>query len=280
MDLFKKILDPFQGQKSGEYKDISKDSQKVASAPPSELLLYARDIAGNQIQKNMNLLNQCRWIRNEHTYPAFDNMNFVYKNRIFSVVIDIQDAEGNSYLPEEYVKRQLHAGECYNLIPCKFPVIVPDLDEPEIKSVIPKTGGWNLFHTATEDPVFPEQLATMENVVMSEWELHHYGIRFAIKYLKSKNVRVLGFQDTLEVDPQIWFEDPTGRKCWAVIRTEITKGKDVKKPKKIKEIIRRCFKNDGYFAGVCVSPVGNSVLYRGGKMNMTFTRFEKIHSTI
>ena len=280
MDLFKKILDPFQGQKSGEYKDISKESQRVASAPPSDLLLYARDIAGNQIQKNMEMLNHCRWIRFEHTYPAFDNMCFVYRNKVFSVVIDIQDEEGKSYLPEEYIKRQLRAAECYNLIPCKFPVVASDMNEPEIETVVSKTGGWNLFRTDTEEAVFPGQLATMEEVLMSDWELHHYGIRFVIKYLKSKSMKSLNFQDTLEVDPQVWFEDDMGRRCWAVVRTQISNGKDIKKPKKIDEIIRRCFKHDGYFIGVGVTPVGSDVIYRGGKMNMTFVRFEKIHSVM
>ena len=96
MGIMDKFLNPLGDKKPGAYQDISKDSQRVASAPPSELLLYCRDLAGVQIQRNMNLLNDCRWVRQEYTYPAFDSMNFVYKNQIFSVVIDILDTKIDS----------------------------------------------------------------------------------------------------------------------------------------------------------------------------------------
>lgn len=280
MGIMDKLLNPLGDKKPGKYQDISKDSQRIPSAPPSELLLYSRDLAGVQIQKNMNLLNDCRWVRQEYTYPAFDNMNFIYKNRIFSVVIDILDGEGKSYLPEEIAKRQIYAGQKFNLIPCKFPVVVADLHEEEIKSAVPKTGGWNLFNTATGEPVIPEQLATTDKIEVSSWELHHYGIKFVMKYLQSKNMKIASFQDAPDIHPQVWFLDNDGNKCWVVIRTELSEDKEVKKPKQMKEIIRRCFKNDGFFAGIAVSPVEGKKLYRGENMRIIFTSFEKVHSTL
>jgi hypothetical protein len=285
MGFLKNLLNPFgDNNNKKEYKDISKESQRVTPNPPSELLLYCRDIAGEQIQTRMGLLNDCRWIRAEYTYPAFDSMCFIYKNAIFSVIIDIQDEEGTSYIPEEFIKRQLYAARTYNLIPCKFSVVVPHPQEPDLKEVKPKTDGWNLFNTETGEEIIPEHSATEEKVKISDWEIRNLSIRFVMKYLQAKKLHILSFQDTLEVDPQIWFQDKDGRKCWLIIRSALAPEKEVKKPEKLKEIIRRCFKNDGYYAGVILAPVNDDEndinLYRNGNVKINFVNFEKVHSTL
>lgn len=284
MEFLRKLLNPFGKNKNRYYQDLSKDSQRVSPNPPSELLLYSRDIAGIQIQANMAILNNCKWIRAEFTYPAFDSMNFIYKNQVFSVIIDIQDEEGKSYLPEHYIKRQLYASKEYNLIPCKFPVVVPDPHNPDISQVKSKNKGWNLFHTETDEPIIPEHLATTEKVEMSDWELRNFGIKFVMKYLQSQHLSIHSYQDTLEVDPQIWFDDKDGKKCWVVVRCERYPSTEAKKPKQMKEIIRRCFKNEGYFASIVVIPANDDKddekLYRMSNVRINFSGFEKIHSII
>ncbi len=90
MDFIKNLFNPLNKNKKREYKDLSKDSKQVVTPQPSDLLIYARNIAGVQIQKHMQLLNDCKWIRAEYTYPAFDSMNFIYKNKVFSIIIDIR----------------------------------------------------------------------------------------------------------------------------------------------------------------------------------------------
>ncbi|MCM1265898.1 MAG: hypothetical protein NC200_06835 [Candidatus Gastranaerophilales bacterium] len=284
MDILRRLLNPLGKEKGGkrEYKDLSKDSQQVAARPPSELLLFSRDLAGTQIQKHMLILNNCRWIRAEYTYPAFDSMNFMYKNKIFSIIIDIQDYDGNSYLPEEYIKRQLYAAKKNNLIPCKFPVVVDNPHEPDLSTVKALHEGWNLEHTQTNELIFPEQIATTEKIPMSEWEMRNFAIVFVRKYLAAKQLKVLSFQDTLEVDPQIWFEDANSEKCWIVVRCSKYPDTEVPKPEKLKEIIRRCFAHDGYFASIVLTPAnreeGDKELYRGGNVHIEFKGFEKIHT--
>lgn len=284
MEFLNKILNPLKGKRSGKYQDISKDSKQVAPNTPSKLLLFSRDIAGTQIQKNMAILNDCRWIRAEYTYPAFDSMNFIYKNKVFSVIIDIQDEEGKSYLPEVYAQRQLYAAKEHNLIPCKFVVIIDNAEEPDFEKVRAKSGGWNLYHTETNEEIIPEHLATVEPTEMSEWELRNFTIRFVMKLLKSQNMKIHSFQDTLEVDPQIWFETPEGKKCWVIVRHALSPEKEAKKPDKLKEIIRRCFKYDGYFAGILLTPANDvekdMKLYRNGSVKIDFSGIEKIHSTL
>ncbi len=285
MDFFNKLLNPLQGRhEKPKYQDLSKESQKVSARPPSALLLYSRDLAGEQIQKHMNLLNGCAWIRAQYTYPAFDDMTFIYKNKVFSVAIDIQDEKGNSYLPIEYISRQLYACEHNNLIPCKFPITVPNPEEPDFEKVKSKTNGWNLFNTKTNEEIFPEQLATTEKVKLSEWEMRNLAVKYALMYLNAKKYKVFSYQDILEADPQIWFEDKNGKKCWLLVRSALAPVKDVEKPPKLQEIIRRCFKNDGYFLGIIFTPQNEDEkdlnLYRFGQVKINIADLEKIHSVM
>lgn len=285
MDLLNKLFSPLKGKnKNRHYEDLSKESQRVAPNTPSDLLLYARDVAGSHIQKMMEHLNDCKWVRAEYTYPSFDSMCFIYKNKVFSVIIDIYDKDGDSYLPQELVKRQLYACKGNNLIPCKFKVIVDDPYNPDMETVSPKNNGWNLFHTETDEIIIPEHLATTDKIELSQWEMRNFAIRLVLKYLQSQNLKIHSFQDTLEVDPQIWFDNKEGKKSWILVRADKYPSKEVKKPKSLKEITRRCFKNDGYFAGIIFIPVNedkkDTNLYRMGTLKIDFKGLEKIHSVI
>ena len=271
----------------GIYEILSEDFKKIFSSqsiekivlnPPKELLLFSRNIAGNQIQKHMNLLNSCKWVRAEFTNPSFDSMNFIYKNKIFSVIIDIQDEAGISYLPDEYIKRQLYASRLYNLVPCKFPIIVKNPYSQDFTDLKAKHNGWNLVHTKTGQPIIPEHLATMDKIEMSEWEIRYYSIKQVIKYLKAQNCKIYSFQDILEIDPQIWFEKPTGERCWAIIRSSVSQKKHIKQTKNLNKIIKKCYKYNGYYIGVNISSINNKKIYRNSDYEIQIDLFEQIHS--
>ena len=288
MKFLDKIFHPFgengKNKYSGKYEDLSKDSQRVSPVPPSDLLLYCRDIAGANIQEFISKRTDTNWIRAEFTYPAFDSMNFMCGNQVFSVIIDIQDEEGVSYLPEHFIKRQLYASEEYNLIPCKFPVIVPDPYEPDYEKIKPKTNGLNLFNTKTDDIIYPDKLVTDEKIEISQWEMRNIGIKFILNYLKTKGYTIVSHQDTLEVDPQIWFKNLDDKKYWVIIRCGgkyAGKSNSDLKPEKLDEIIRRCFKYDGYYAEILFEPKNTSdKIYRGDSLKIIFNGLEKVHTTI
>ena len=287
MGIFSKLLNPFSwGKLGGKLGGKSKDNykprnSKVPSRPPSELLLYARDIAGCQIQKLLYSTEGASWMRASYTYPSFDDMNFIIKDNIFSIIIDIQDEEGFSYLPEEFKKRQLFAAKKYNLIPCKFPVVVNNPHNPDMNTVRAKTDGWNLLSTDLSNEIVPDT-ETCERTEVSDWEYRHLSIMYIINYLKQKKMNILSFQDTLEVDPQIWFEDSNKKQCWLIVRTSKIDQSNIKKPKALKEIIKKCFTKDGYYALVSfeVEDEYKKRLYRGDKYNISIKEFEKIHTTL
>ena len=140
--------------------------------------------------------------------------------------------------------------------------------------------GWNLFNTETDEEIIPEHLATTEKIELSRWEMRNYAITYIRRIFEAQHVKVLSFQDTLEVDPQMWFEDSNGKKCWLIIRCETTPKEKAEQAEKLNEIIRRCFTYDGYFAGIVLKPLDDDKLYRGSRVNIEFNGLEKIHSVL
>lgn len=281
MDFLKRLLKPHRLLKERGYQDLN-ESKRLPDNSPSELLLTARDVTGKRLQKKILELEECRWLRSEYTYPSFDDMNFMYKSNIYSVIIDIQDEDGVSFLPEEYVKRQLYTASTNNLVPCKFPVTVPEPHNPDLSKIKVKTDGWNLYHTETLEPIDPEIYETKESCEMSKWEMRHFGVKFVIEYLQAKKFKVVGFQDTLEVDPQIWFLDAQGKRCWIIVRCDVNLEDNTKQPDKFSEIIKRCFKYDGYYSGLKLEPKSSDekVIYRGDSIKAEFDGIRKIHSIL
>lgn len=286
MGILKKIFNPFstksamESRKQNKFRD-NKNKSKVPTRPPSDLLLYSRDIAGMQIQGVINELEGANWLRAAYTYPSFDDMNFIYKDNVFSVIIDIQDEEGFSYLPEEFIKRQLFAAKKFNLVPCKFPIVVKDPHNPDMNTVRALNKGVNLIHTETQDIIDLETIKS-ERTEVSDWEYRHYAIEYVMNYLTQQGMKVLSFQDTLEIDPQFWFEDNNNKQAWMIVRAQKIDKKDTPKPKALKEMIEKCFTKDGYYSLVSftVDDVYKKRLYRGDKFKIALAEFEKVHSTL
>lgn len=267
-------LGKFKGFIPHKYVDLSTKSKEIDKVPPSELFIKVRDFAGNHIQQKINSLEECNWIKAEMTRPFFDHFNFRYKNKVFSVLIDIRDKDNNSFIPPEFIKRQLGESEKNNLVPCIFPVSVENFDASSVKTI---SSGWNLVHTINHKEIVPENIATDEKVEMSPWEFHNFAIMQMRYMFKMQGIKVISFQDIIGVDPQIWFFDENGKQCWAIIRYGLKPDKEVPKPYDLTEITRRCFKFNGFFASF-VFYTENDKVYRGDKIKINFSGFEQIHT--
>ena len=281
MDFIKKILAFWGfGSKQQKYKQIIHRKQKVAPNPPNELFIFAKNIAITQLNQLISPLKECHWIRNENTYPAFDHFNFMYKNKIFSVLIDIQDENGKSYLPNEYIKRQKYAAKVFNLIPCKFPVVTSKPYTFDVSKIKIKNNGWNLFHSKTGKEIILDKLNYNKKEEFSIWELRNYGIKYTIKYLQSKNYKVNSYQDVIGIDPQIWFYDENNKRSWVVVRCLDSKNKNPFKKNELESIINNCYGYNGYYAELTVeSPdKNNKKLYRGDNIRTVNFDCKQIHS--
>ncbi len=243
---------------------------------PDELFLNARDIAGNHIQNMMNKTpSDFVWIRSELTDPAFDDMNFRYKNQVFSVLIkvflnghEITDPERQEFFMEETKN--------YNMIPCIFPVdmnliatgigfMIKPGEFPKHKLTPRFAKDWNLIHAETGAPINPLDLASDEPILMSEYELNNFAIRIVSKLLKDDGGKLESFCDIPGVSPQIWFQDSTRKMCWVCVKYG-TQESELTRPDnfEILELSKQpqINKHDGYFATVEFTPIKGKP-YRG-----------------
>ena len=111
----------------------------VDRSDPSEVFLKARNVAGTFLQEMMdkasggqfNARDDFKWIKHELTHPSFDDLTFTFKNKVFSVVIELIDGK-NSLLSQQDRDRFSEATTEHNLVACLFKIqldsMQPSLD--------------------------------------------------------------------------------------------------------------------------------------------------------
>lgn len=274
----------------------SKSSYLIDRPEPSELFLKARNVAGFCLQQEFNKHKghiseslDYKWIKAELTYPSFDHITFGYGNQVFSVLVDLCDSRG-SHLTDNERDRFIKAASENNLVPCLFKIMLP--------SLTPAHEGWNLIHFTSGKPIIPAEVSTNENIPMSEWELHNFSIQIVRNYIEQdQHGKILSFCDVLQINPQIWFDDAVGNRCWVVVR-------HVRQPAEaaianwigLEKSNPQIKGYDGFFAGVSLAssaPVlhdqqgkviplserfsGPAPLYRGDQFYVKFDGLQKIY---
>ena len=230
-------------------------------------------ITGKYLQNFFNKYNQIEnvqkdgfnWLRTQIISPTFDSMNFRYKNKVFSVfvdLVDIIDGEVVSYFSQKAKDLQIKICKENNLIPCTFKV--------KIKNLQPATVGWNLFSTVDNKKINPLDSVSNDLVPISNWELLNFGITIVMDDLEKKGEKILSFTDAPDISPNIWFEDEYENKNWVHVSVN---GKN-KKPNYLKNNIPSEYK--GYVANVSILPIiDKNVLYRAQPANIFYDGLEK-----
>lgn len=273
-----------------------KPGYEIDRPEPSEIFLKARHIAGSQLQgefnKNKGRVPESRdykWIKAELTYPSFDHLTFGYGNQVFSILVDLCD-DGRSTLTERERDRFLKATSENNLVPCRFRVMLPMLR--------PTSEGWNLTHFTTGARIIPSEMANDANIPMSEWELRNFAIQVVRNHIEQEGKgNILSFCDVLKIDPQIWFEDTSGNRCWALVRS-LKNANEAAIPHWVglEKSNPQLKPYDGFFAGVSLAssaPIlrdtdgnliplserfsGKAPLYRGDQFYVKFDGLQRIH---
>ena len=148
-----------------------------------------------------------RWIKSKLSYPAFDDITFAYRNQIFSVIVKRTNDEHRVLKQDKKINNLIRECRNNNLIPCIFPI-----SSKTGSPLYPDT--WNLFNVITGKFVNPIQQSSDKLIEVSKWELNNWAIQIVSDYIKGKKCKLLSFCDVLGIDPQIWFEDNHGDKCW------------------------------------------------------------------
>ena len=188
---------------------------------PTEEFLHARWVALFRLQSQFDLKRgsseneqeDFHYLRTELTCPTFDHISFSYKNKVFSVFIDLVDDGLNSITPRRRVKNLVNVARDNNLVPCLFKLRISDMK--------PVSDGWNLFHAVTKKPVVPELIAGNEPTAISEWEYCNWAVRVVLDYFDNDTGKISSFCDAPGILPQIWFENNNNEKCWILVKHAI-----------------------------------------------------------
>lgn len=273
-------------------KNTGKKLYSIDRPDESREYLQAWSITGKHLQvlfnqHNRSLENQYMgfcWLRSDIISPTFDSMNFRYKNRAFSILIDFvseeliqnHDAQRKhehgyglymktttvSHTPEKAKKLQIEVCESNDMIPCIFPIRIDDM--------APLESGWNLYDTRTGEKIIPLDIADDSPRRISDWELLNFGISIVRNHLADKGYTVLSYTDAPGIMPQLWFEDDQNNKCWVQVI--------VNKPMEIADFSSTIAKEyKGYIAGISIHPAnGQNVLYRSNPAMIDFKGLQPI----
>ena len=201
------------------------------------------------------------WLRAELISPTFDSMNFRFKNRVYSVLLNLV-SEGHSYLPKEQKDMQIEVCAANDMSPCLFTISPDDMS--------PAEPGWNLRHTVTHAIINPVRISDDSPRQISEWELSNWGISFVKQNLEQKGYKIMSFTDMPGIEPQMWFEDSSGRPSWIQVVVNDSEG-----PLDYSDSLLENY--PGYMAKVNIAPLGDDpVIYRSRPADIEFDGLEKI----
>ena len=257
-------------------KKVGKYQYSIDRPAESKEYLQSWGVAGRHLQSMFSQYNReladdhtgFNWLRTDIVSPTFDLINFRFKNRVFSVLLDLitpemvsdmetkDRAHGYGVLCKTVMKsittqkaKELQIKICKenDLIPCLFPIAVDKM--------APLEDGWNLYDTETGDPVIPTEIAGDSPRKISSWELMNWGISIVMDELKKMGNKILSYTDAPGIMPQIWFEDNGRNKCWVQVV--------VNRPMEIADLSGSGIENyQGYVSGVMICPFSGDILYR------------------
>ena len=239
---------------------------------PSELFLKARQLAGNTLQMlfqqergKVDEAHDYKWIKAELTWPSFDHLTFSYRNQVFSVLVGAT-GPGELNLTKRDIDRCLEACAANNLIPCLFLI-----DE---RAMRPNSGGWNLLHLATRQPIIPEEVTSDTPEEMSDWELRNFCIQVVRNHIEEKGNAVESFCDVVGIDPQVWFQDKDGNRSWVIVRhyAQIT-GNEKSSWIGFEQSNSQLVPFDGYLAAVSIASSAPALRGKDGELIPLSQRF-------
>lgn len=230
----------------------------------------ARNVLGKFLQEKFNKHHGFRWIRVDPMSPKFDDMSFAYKNKIFSVLIDLKN---NKKIELTEKEKNKFLTECIanNLIPCIFPI-----SEIENLSLLPEES-WNLYDIRTNELINPLTVATDEKILMSNYELNNMAVEIVKEYIKKEKMVIKSYCDLVGIQPQICFRDAAGELSWIYVNYSTnTLFKD--ETDDLNKLITRLPQFNGYIARVGLICTNQEKPYRGSGFYVKFDGIEKIHS--
>lgn len=272
--------------------------QIMDGTDPNPVYMNARGVAGLMLQEQFDAFNEnveniikegVKWVKPEHSYPAFDHLSFSYKKSIFSIIIELIHNEESS-LTEEQKEELIQAAEDYNLIPCLYKIRLIDNfpDEPlednypqdSDYQLVPLEQNWNLYDIHTNEVLDPIKKASDEDVELSEWEFNNFANQVVRDDLEANGFTVFSFCDLAEFNPQIWFEDKEGNVGWIFVEYYLDGfANKIDRWKQLDDEYPSLKAYNGYVAKVefIASLEHGEEFLRGDNVQLRYEGYEKVH---
>ena len=184
-----------------------------------------------------------RWIQSELNHPAFQHLAFAYKGNIYSILMEFVNSSGNHILPQD-IKNQIRECKNNDMIACTIPL--------DYETYEPLLDGNHLISTETRENIsFGERKG---NVVMSAWEINNFGVSIVKDQLRKEGKKIISSCDLLTVEPQIWFENEYGKKCYVIVNIISGNTPEAVNYKLNHELLLELLDYDGYYAELGIFP--------------------------
>jgi hypothetical protein len=196
------------------------------------------------------------WVRGLPFNPTFDDMLFRYKNKMYSIYVDLVRTGDKWHVCKDipHLLQALVCKEC-DIIPCCFPL--------NRRTLEPLTSGWNLFHTVTGEALDPTKLSSDKPLPMSPWDLHSFALQIAMQQTKKDKNEIIYYTDQPGLVPHIWVRGTNGKPVWFIVQ-EYLKGTP-KPPAPDLDIPADLQNYSGFYLDIEISNefTKNPVIYRG-----------------
>lgn len=202
-----------------------------------------------------------RWIQTSLTYPAFQHLCFAHEGNIYSVLIEFDDGE-SSYILERDLQNQIMECKNNDLIPC---TIILRYD-----NYAPIINGNHLIYSDKRTPVkFDKRTG---NIKMSPWEINNFGVSIVVESLKKEGFEIGSYCDVMNIEPNIWFKDTNGEKCYVIVKTISGSSIGNINYQVNHELLMKFIDYNGYFAKVGISPA-EKVYSEDSELNQNTKQF-------
>ena len=227
-------------------------------------------ITGLHLQKLFNEYNKIEnsqgngfnWLRTKIITPSFDSMTFRYKNQVFSILIDLIEFDDDKVISKTtQAAKDLQIKICAenNLLPCLFKI--------KIRNMKPATGSWNLFDTRTDKKINLFDLVSDTPIEISDWELSNWAVSTVRNYLERDGNKIISFNDSPGISPNVFFEDKSGNKNWVLISVN---GKQQNSNVKINGDFQK------FSANVLINPINAEKIYRSNVAQVKYSGLKPI----
>lgn len=209
---------------------------------------------------------QFAWLQSTLLHPAFQHLCFRYKNQVFSVLIAL-GKNCTAYVSQQDYDNQIRECKQYNMVPCVIPLDADDFH--------PLLGKNHLRYTDHDFSVNIRLHSSNEPIKMSDWEIQDMGIQVVRDDITRNGGTIDSYCNVPGINPQIWFTDKNGQRCYVVVVAHIA-NIDTNKPLNVK-MYTKLADYPGYYAEVGLGSVeSGSELYRGCELYVNYNGLETI----